>query len=189
MKLILGSSSKYKKSVLEQLGYEFETMNPDVDEFSIRSDDYYELPLLLARAKAENIAQKVSEPAYIIGSDIVVVCDGVLYEKPESEEQARTWLKKYSEGYAAECPSGLCIINTQTGKIAEGIDISSIEFNSIPNKVIEDFIQTGDPFSKAGGFSVQLPHLQPYIKNLNGTIEGMMGVPVDLLKKLLEEVR
>ncbi len=189
MKLILGSSSKYKRSVLEKAGYQFEALNPDVDEFSIRSDDYYKLPLLLARAKAQDLASKISEPALIIGSDIVVVCDGVLYEKPESEEQSRAWLKKYSQGYSADCPSGLCVINTETGKIVEGTYTASITFHPIPDEVMEDFIKNGDPYSKAGGFSVQLPFLKPYIKEMVGTTESMMGMPIHLLEDLLKQAK
>jgi septum formation protein len=188
MKLILGSTSKYKKAVLEKAGFIFDSMDPAVDEFSIRSDDPYQLPLLLAQAKARAIVSKIKEPGIIIGSDIVVVCDGQLYEKPESPEQARAWLKKYSDGYAADCPCGIHVINTATGKTADGVNVASIIFNNIPDHVIEDFIATGDPFSKAGGFSVQLPHLQPYIKEMKGDIEAMMGMPTDLLKKLIEEV-
>jgi septum formation protein len=188
MKLILGSSSKYKRMVLENAGYDFEVMNPDVDEFSIRTDNYYELPLLLARAKAQDIARKVKEPALVIGSDIVVVCGGKLYEKPETEEQARAWLKKYSNGHKADCPSGLCVINTATGKMAEGTYLSSTSFKEIPDEVIEEFIEKGDPYSKAGGFNIHLPYLQPYIKEIGGSEEGMMGMPLELLKKLIKEV-
>ncbi|MES2437387.1 MAG: Maf family protein [Patescibacteria group bacterium] len=189
MKIILGSSSKYRKAVLESAGYTFDVMSPDVDEMAIRSTDYYELPLILARAKSEAIIPNVTEPALVITGDVVVICDGELYEKPESPEQVHAWLKKYGEGYPAEISCGIVVVNTHTGKKVEEREITKILFSPIPLHVVDEFIATGDPFSKAGGFSVQLPILKPYIKEQIGSIDSMMGMPLHIIKKLLKEVQ
>src|SRR3989344_5619162 len=98
MKLILGSSSKYRKEVLGKAGYVFEVLSPDLDEKLIKVDDPYERPKILARAKADSLLSKVSEPALLITLDIVVVADGKLYEKPETHEHARQMLRQYRAG-------------------------------------------------------------------------------------------
>jgi septum formation protein len=188
MKLILGSSSKYKKGILEKAGYTFETINPDVDEMSIRSDDYYQLPLLLAQAKANSLMSKVADAAILISADIVVICDGKLYEKPESADEVRAWLKKYGDGYPAETACGMVVVNTETGKRAEGIDICKVYFSPLPREVVEEFILNGDPFSKAGGFSIQYPALRQHIHKVEGTSESITGMPLHLLEKLLAQV-
>ncbi|MBI2409924.1 Maf family protein [Candidatus Kaiserbacteria bacterium] len=99
MKIILGSSSKYRKRVLEENGYKFGIMIPDIDEKKIRTEDPYELPLMIAEAKAAALIPKIPDPALLITSDQIVVCDRQVYEKPQTEEEARSFLQKYSSGY------------------------------------------------------------------------------------------
>lgn len=189
MKIILGSSSKYRKAVLDGKGYQFEVMSPDIDEKAIRSKDYYKLPLLLARAKGDALLPKISEDALVITSDQVVVCNGDLHEKPQDAVEAKLFLQKYGKGYPAETVSALVVTNTTNGKKAEGIDIAKMYYNFIPDVVIDDFIKNGDPFSKAGGFAIQSPILQPYQNRLEGTEDSTMGMPLELLEKLIKEVR
>jgi septum formation protein len=189
MKLILGSSSKYRKEVLEKHGYEFETMSPDVDELAIRSRDYHELPLLLAQAKARAVAAKISESALVIGVDIVVICDGELYEKPQSHDEVRAWLKKYGEGYPVETVCGIWLINTETGKEVGEVDVCRLVFSPVPEHAVEEFIKYGEPLTRGGGFSIQLPYLKPYINTFQGTIESIVGMPVHLLEELLAKVK
>lgn len=188
MKLILGSSSKYRKQLLEERGYAPEVMAPNVDEKAIRTDDYYKLPLLVARAKLDALVGKVVDPAILVTADVVVVCGGNLYEKPKDVEEARLFLKKYSDGHPAEVISALVVANTQNKKRAEGIDTAKVYFNFLPDNVIDDFIKNGNPFSKAGGFGIQIPILQPYVNKIEGTRECVMGMPTDLLEKLIKEV-
>lgn len=188
MKIILGSSSKYRKQLLEEKGYRIEVMVPDIDEKAIRTDDYYKLPLLVARAKMDALISKVIEPAIVITADVVVVCSSALYEKPKDIEEARLFLKKYSEGHPAEVISALVVTNTENKKRVEGVDVAKVFFNAMPQAVIEDFIKNGDPYSKAGGFGIQLPMLQPYVNRIEGTRECVMGMPTDLLEKLIKEV-
>ena len=188
MKIILGSSSKYRKSVLEKAGYQFETMSPDIDEKAIRTKDYYQLPLLIARAKAAALTSRVSEPAILIASDQVVVCNNDLHEKPSSVEEARSFLQKYNAGHPPETVSAVVVVNTRTGKRAEGVDIAKCFFKPMPAEVMETFIKEGDPFSKAGGFSIQSDIMGPYLEKMEGTIDSVMGMPLALLEKLIKEV-
>ena len=96
--IILGSSSIWRKQVLTNLGYKFTTMSPDIDEKAIRYNwRYYftvltlfrdpdptKLTLMIANAKADALLSKVTEPSILITSDQVIVCNGVIREKPES---------------------------------------------------------------------------------------------------------
>jgi septum formation protein len=180
MKIILGSSSKYRKALLQEHGYEVEVISPDINEEAIRSDNYYELPLLLARAKATALLPKVSTSSIMVTADVVVICRGDLYEKPKNAKEARSFLETYSGGPPAEVIAALVVNNTANGKQAEGVDMTSVHFNFIPLKAIDSFIKEGDPFTKAGGFGIQSPILQPYIKEIRGSRESIMGMPMQL---------
>jgi septum formation protein len=188
MKLVLGSASKYRKAILESMGYRFDVALADIDEQSIRSDDYYELPLLLARAKADALLGRVGADVVIITADQVVVCNRALYEKPKDEQVAKAYLAEYGRGHPAETVSALVVTNSRTGVRAEGVDIARVYYHPIPDAVVDAFVRDGDPFSKAGGFEVQSPILRPYLKAVEGAEDSVMGMPLGLLDRLITKV-
>ncbi|MFA6076900.1 MAG: Maf family protein [Candidatus Paceibacterota bacterium] len=187
MKLILGSSSKHRKEILEKAGYVFDIFNPDIDEKLIETNNSYERPLILARAKADDLMKKIKEPALIIALDTVVIGNGKLYEKPKTEIEAREFLKKYSEDLVPETVSAIVVINTITGKRYEGVDKAKVFFKKFPPFMIEDFIKNGEPLSRAGGFGIQHPIMEPYVEKIEGDKGSVTGTPLQLLKKLLTE--
>jgi len=188
MKLILGSGSKPRKKVLDENGYQFEVMSPDIDEKAIRTDDHYALPSLLARAKSDALLSRINEPVIVITADQVVVCNKSLHEKPMNLAEAKAFLKKYNDGHPAETVSALTVVNTVNGKRSHGVDIAKTFFNPIPDSVIEDFVAQGDPLSKAGGFCIESVILAPYIARIEGAKDSVLGMPLNLLEKLISEV-
>lgn len=119
MKYILGSSSKGRKLALENAGYVFDVIAPDIDEKAIRSEDPREIPILITREKAKVIKTKINEPSIAIVGDQVVMCDGNLQEKPESDDDVRLFFSRYNAGHPAETVSAIAVINTETGKQEE----------------------------------------------------------------------
>ncbi|MCH8049247.1 Maf family protein [Patescibacteria group bacterium] len=188
MKIILGSSSQWRKDVLKRAGIEFESISPDIDEKAIRRDDPKELVLAIAHAKADVLEKQITEPALLITSDQVTICHGEIREKPETEEEARRYLKSY-EKYPAELINGLVVTNTKTGKRAEGIGTVKIFLKGFPDKVIDQIIAKGDGFTCSGGFQAEDPLTRRYIDRMEGTDEGAKGLPLDLLKRLMKEVQ
>ncbi|MFA6353770.1 MAG: Maf family protein [Candidatus Paceibacterota bacterium] len=187
MKLILGSSSKYRKDILEKAGYVFDVLAPDIDEKLIKTNDPYERPLILAHAKADALVARVKEPAFVIALDQVVVYEGKLYEKPIDEKEARIFFDHYNTGGVPESICAVVVVNTRTGKRYNGVDKVKIFFKHIPNTVIENFIKKNQPLTRAGGFGIQDTVLEPYVKKIEGTEDSVAGMPIHLLKKLLTE--
>lgn len=187
MKLILGSKSHGRKNVLERAGYEFEVMTADIDEKLIRSDDFEELPLLLARAKAEVLLRRIKKPAILITSDQVVVYKGELREKPETEEQARKYLASYGDS-SIQTNAAIVVVNTETGKRAEGVDIAKVFLKRIPHNIIEELIKEGKVQHAAGGFIIEHPLMRRYVDNIEGSLDSITGLPLQLMEKLIEEV-
>jgi septum formation protein len=187
MKLILGSSSKYRKNIMEKAGYVFDVLIPDIDEKLIQIDDPYQRPLVVARAKAEILISQIKEPALLITSDVIAVCNGKVREKPNSKDEAREFLREYSRGIGPEGVTAIVIYNTVTKKYHEGTDKAQVFYNEFPESVIEDFIKHGDALGRAGGFGVQSLILRPYVKEIKGDEESIVGMPVALLKKLLKQ--
>lgn len=188
MKIILGSQSTGRKQVLTNAGYTFDIMTADIDEKSIRSDNYKELPLLLAQAKAAKLLPQITEDAILITSDQVVVCNNELREKPESEEEAYRYLRDYSAGSPAQTHTAVVVTNTKTGKQAEGVHTVQIYFHQIPENIIASLIKEGTIMKTAGGFMVEHPLLKPYVKQIDGPRDSVTGLPLKLTEELIKKV-
>lgn len=187
MKIILGSKSKWRQNILRDMGYGFEVITADIDEKQIRSRDFKELTLLLARAKAEAILPKIKQDAILITSDVVVVCNGKALEKPESERQAKKFLKSYLK-HPAETVTAILAVNTKTEKRAEGVDVAKAYFREIPNSEIEKYIRKGNAMKCAGAFAIHDPEIRKYIYKVKGTEDSIAGFPRKLVERLIKKV-
>ena len=188
MKIILGSQSENRKQVLTEAGYKFEVMISDIDEKAIRHENLYELPLRLAKAKAEALLPKIKEPAFLITADQVIVWNGELREKPRDFAEARHYLETFSGSeFPAECVNGIMVTNTQTGKSRIEREVSKIFFSKIPQEVIEEFLEQGIMYKYAGGFTPQSPLIMPYLR-IEGTFESVLGLPMDIVARCMKEL-
>ncbi|XP_010061309.1 7-methyl-GTP pyrophosphatase isoform X3 [Eucalyptus grandis] len=194
-KIILGSSSIARRKILAEMGYEFTIMTADIDEKSIRKDKPEELVMALAEAKAEAISQKIplgdyikdADPTLLITSDQVVVYGDAVREKPSSKEEAREFLKGYSGGHAATVGSVL-VLNLKTGSRKGEWDRVEIFFHEIPDEIIEKMVEEGIVLNVAGGLIIEHPLILPYVKQVVGTTDSVMGLPKALTEKLIKEV-
>lgn len=188
MRLILGSSSKYRQQILREMGYSFEVVAPAVDEKSIRAADPRELVTRLAEAKAEAVLAAIgSDPAVILTSDQVVTHGDEIREKPASEAEARRFLRTASDG-PTETVTAICVANTVTGERRSGIDVVRIYLRSLSDELIDRLIQDGELFYCAGGLRLEDPLIEPFIDQIEGTMDSVMGLPKELTQRLLEEV-
>lgn len=187
MTIILGSGSRGRKMVLENIGLPFDVMSADIDEKSIRSDDPKKLTLALAHAKAEALIPRIARSALLITADGVVLCNGEMREKPIDEREATTFLKSYNR-YPADVITSVLVTNIANGRKAEGTDIARIWFHSISDAVIRAYIATRDPFEHSGGFDHMHQILAPYVKRIKGEKESITGLPRSLTISLIRKV-
>lgn len=187
MNLILGSQSKGRATVLKEAGFDFSIMHSSIDEKAIRSERFEEIPLLVARAKALSLLPLIKEPSLLITADLVVVCDGELREKPESLLEAERFLKSYSNN-SAKTIVAVVVTNTATGKTKEGVDIATVFFKHIPDSVIQAMLVKGDIMFGAGGLIVEETLIEPYIERIEGDMDSVIGLPMQLVKRLIAEL-
>lgn len=117
----------------------------------------------------------------------VVVYEGVIREKPSGKQEARQFLKDYSGKQAATVGSVL-VTNLKTGLRKGDSDRVEIHFNEIPDEVIEKLVDEGTTLYVAGGLIIEHPLIFPYVKEVVGTTDSVMGLPKDLTEKLLKAV-
>lgn len=188
MKIILGTASKHRREVFEEMGYEdFEIMSADIDEKAIRLDDPQKLTITLAKAKADALLKHIHEPAILITADQVVSWNGTIREKPENKEEAKEFLGTYHQAPAMMI-NGVAVTNTITGKQVSGNDSTKVIFKEIPDAVIDQILEHKEVFTWAGAFAVDHPLIKPYIESLEGVDGSPKGLPKPLVKKLISEV-
>ncbi len=187
MKIILGSVSSTRQQVMDELGYSYEVMSADIDEKAIRVEDPKELTMALARVKAAALRPQIKEPAILITADQVAMFANEIRGKPINEQEARKFLKSYSNNHTGHINS-IVVTNTQTGQTACGSDYAEVYFAAIPDDVVENFVKDSRIYARAGGFSVDDPIMRKYILNIKGSRESVMGLPAELLQNLIDQV-
>ncbi|XP_057785518.1 uncharacterized protein LOC131003059 isoform X2 [Salvia miltiorrhiza] len=195
-KIILGSSSVARRKILADMGFKFTTMSADIDEKAIRKEKTEDLVMALAEAKADAIIGKLenirndekdAKPTLVIAADTVVVYEGMIREKPSSKEEARQFIKGYSGGHAATVSSVL-VTNLSNGSRKGGWDKVEIHFHDIPEEVIDKLIEEALVLNVAGGLIIEHPLVVPYVKQVVGGTDSVMGLPKDLTRRLMKEV-
>jgi len=188
VKIILGSSSKWRQQIMRDMGYDFEVMSPDIDEKAIRREDPEQLVLAIARAKAEALLPRITEPAILITSDQVAVHGSQIRKKPESEEEARSFLESYAE-HPAETVTAVVVTNTETGEQLAGVDTAKLHFKPIPAEIIDALLKDEDIMSCCGGFMSEHELLKPYEARLEGDLDSIQGLPAKLVEELIAQVQ
>lgn len=187
MKIILGSQSSGRKKILTQMGYKFIVMHPNIDEKKIRHQDPKKLVLALAYAKADALLPRIKKPAILITSDQVVYCNNRIIEKPEDKNEAREFLRLYSQ-HPVKTINATVVTNAANKKQLGAIDTATIWFRPIPEKVIEQLVKKSLILNCAGGFYIDDPVLKKYILKIKGTIESIMGLPKELTEQLITTI-
>jgi len=184
-KIILASGSTARKKLLDNIKLDFEVQESDFEEIMDPNTPPEELAVELALGKARNVAAK-NKNAVIIAADSFVVLGNEYLGKPHSPEEARTMLRKVS-GRKQNFITGLAIIDTDSGAVFTDHELSEIWLSPISDEEIEDYIKTGEPFSKAGGYSIQEIG-SVFIEKVSGNFTGIVGLPVSKAYAILRQI-
>lgn len=147
-KIILGSSSIYRKELLQRLQIPFETMSPDIDETSLEHESSQETALRLAGAKARMVATKFPD-ALIIGSDQVAVLGSQRLGKPLNHANAMEQLR-LMQGKEVIFYTAICLLNSATDRLQTRLVPYHVKFRSLTHQQIECYLQKEQPYHCAG---------------------------------------
>ncbi|MGY3923886.1 Maf family nucleotide pyrophosphatase [Aeromonas jandaei] len=182
--LILASTSRYRKALLEKLGLPFECAAPGVDERPLADESAQELVARLARAKAQAIANS-RDHGLIIGSDQVCVCDGRILGKPGTIDNAIAQLMA-AQGRSVTFYAGLCVLNAATKEIHELIEPFTVHFRDLDETAIRRYVEAELPLDCAGSFKCEGMGIVLF-KRLEGRDPNtLIGLPLIGLIGLLE---
>lgn len=184
MKLILASSSPYRRELLQRLRIPFEIVNPDVDETPCAGESPQTLVERLAIAKAQAVAGQHPD-ALVIGSDQVAVYDGTIVGKPLTHARAAEQLRRAS-GKTVTLYTGLALINAANGHIQRKVIPFRVMFRALSDDQIENYLRKEQPYHCAGsvkseGLGIAL------IERFDGDDpNALIGLPLIDLVRMLE---
>ncbi len=180
-KIILGSKSPRRQSLLKELGFEFETYEVEVDESYPEKLMREEIPVYLAGKKCEEFGN-ISDDSILITSDTIVWLNGQAYNKPDGREEAIVMLKKLS-GRMHEVITAICLKSSTNLKTF--FVVTDVHFKKLTEKEIIYYVDNYKPFDKAGAYAIQEWIGYIGIEKINGSFYNVMGLP---MKELYEEL-
>ena len=174
--IILASSSPRRRELLEQIGLRIMVQPVDIDESQKPGEAALDFVQRLAREKAQSCFEIVNNPQQlpVLGSDTIVVVDGSVLGKPENRQHAKQMLQKLS-GKKHEVHTSVAIVTEEQ----EFIDTcsSQVQFRLLEDREIDCYLATGEADDKAGAYAIQGIAVQ-FVKNINGSFSGVMGLPL-----------
>lgn len=182
-KIILASSSPRRRDILKETNLEIEVIPSKYEENHTQTVFSYEFIENLAYNKALEVAERINEPALIIGADTVVVLDNEILGKPEDKNDAIKMLKKLS-GKKHSVVTSIVVIDTITNDIKKNSTTSFVEFEHLTDEMIRLYVENYKPLDKAGSYGIQeLP--SGFIKSVEGSFKNIIGLCPEALYKLI----
>ncbi|WP_303761213.1 nucleoside triphosphate pyrophosphatase [Alcanivorax jadensis] len=181
--LLLASSSPFRRQLLDKLGLEFIHQSPDIDESRLEGESPVALVMRLARKKAEALAADHPN-TLIIGSDQVAVIGDQVLGKPGSREKAIEQLSAAS-GQRVTFLTGLCLLNTVTGRTQVACDPFHVQFRTLRPAQIERYVDAEQPLNCAGSFKSEGLGIVLFKAMEGRDPNTLVGLPLILLTEFL----
>lgn len=183
VRLVLGSTSRYRAELLRRLVAGFEQRAPGVDESPRPGEAPRERALRLAVAKARAAGAELRD-ALVIGSDQVAELDGRVLDKPGSAERAVEQLAACS-GRSVRFHTALCLLDTRDGRAATHVDQTTVRFRALGHDEIVRYVEREQPLDCAGSFKCEGLGISLFERIDNEDPSALVGLPLIALARLL----
>ena len=183
MRLILASGSPRRRALLEAAGFDFEVEESGVEEALRAGEPAEAFAQRVAREKALRVAASRPTESLILGADTVVVLDGEILGKPADAAQARRMLRRLS-GRTHQVHTAVCLVSAPQSVVAETLETTLVTFRDLDEREIRDYIASGEPFDKAGGYGIQ-GEASKFVSGLEGSYSNVVGLPLERVAEML----
>ena len=188
-RLVLASQSPRRKELLEQAGFQFTVLSIQISEIPNENlnlqDQIEDLALRKAEACLNSGKLLKGQGNLILASDTVVVLADQILGKPIDRPDNEQTLHKLS-GQKHRVITGVCLLDQETGRRTLGHSETEVEFRKLDSVEISAYVATGEGLDKAGGYGIQ-GAAGKFVSQISGPMDGVIGLPVALVEKLLKE--
>lgn len=181
--LVLASSSPRRKELLEKLSIPFTIYSPNADESVDKNLTPSEIVSILAQRKAKKAADQYPD-SYVIESDTVVAHKEKVLGKPADRESARKMLLGLS-GCTHSVYTGVSVVYGES--VRTFYEKTDVTFWELSNEEIEWYLDSGEPFDKAGGYGIQ-GQGGLLVKSIHGDYYSVVGLPIGRLCRVLKHM-
>jgi len=186
--LYLSSGSPRRQELLKQLGLNCQVVNAPIDETALPNENPQAFVLRIAKEKAfagfKQIAnQSTKQYAWVIGGDTAVVLGDEVFGKPCDKADACKMLRALS-GKTHTVLSGVAIVHN--GEVFSAVNQTQVTFKALSTEDVEAYWLTDEPKGKAGAYAIQGLGAR-FIRTIQGSYSGVMGLPLYELDQLLTE--
>lgn len=179
--MILASNSKRRQEILRDMGFKFKVLTADIEEISDK-EEISEMILDIAEKKLDKIA-KENVNDFVLAADTVVELEGRIFGKPKSREEAESFLKTLS-GKTHKVITAYVFKNISKNIVIKDVVISKVKFYDLDDEIIKWYLDTSEPFDKAGAYGIQ-GQGRALVERIEGDYFAIMGFPVsNFLKNL-----
>ena len=183
--LVLGSTSRYRRELLERLRQPFEVLAPEVDETPLAGEAPAALAQRLALAKARAVAAQ-RPGAIVIGSDQVADLDGEPLGKPGNHERAVAQLRRMS-GQTVLFQTALAVVCLETGFEASELAVVKVVFRQLDDATIERYLRAEQPYDCAGSAKSEGLGIALLERIDNDDPTALIGLPLIHTARLLRQ--
>lgn len=183
-KIVLASTSPYRRELLSRLGLPFEIANPETDESPLPDESPEATALRLSEAKAKAVASRHPD-ALIIGSDQVAYLESHIFGKPGNHDNAVKQLQ-CMRGQTVNFFTGLCLFDASTGRSqVRGIP-TLVTFRDLSDSEIENYLHREQPYNCAGSAKSEGLGIALIAKMEGSDPNALVGLPLIALCDLLK---
>ena len=181
--LVLASTSRYRRELLERLKIPFQTVSPQVDETPNSGEAPAVTAARLALAKAQ-VAQARFPHALIIGSDQVAYCEGVRLDKPGDHAGALRQLR-HSSGKSVSFITAIALINTASGRAQTNLVPTEVRFRALSDREIERYLLAEPAYDCAGSAKAEGLGISLVESIQSSDPTALIGLPLIALSEML----
>ena len=183
--LILASRSPRRYELLKQIGFDFDVIPSRVEEDSIRGESPQEHVLRLAEAKALDVGNQCPD-CWVIAADTIVYIDSSILGKPRNRGEAIEMLYRLS-GEEHWVLTGFSVRHFEKGRSDRQAVQTVVKVKTLTPAEMEWYVQTGEPFDKAGGYAIQ--GIGSFmIESIRGSYTNVVGLPMCELIQMLNRL-
>ena len=187
LKFILSSASERRKDLLSRIVSNFEVKISNFDEEKVEvSTNIENYVKTLAEGKAKDVALNCDNDSIIIGADTIVVIGDNILGKPKDKNHAFEMLKLLSNN-VHRVYSGVAVINNQKNIMKSECLYTEVYFSEISDDEIWRYIESGECLDKAGAYGIQ-GYGGVFAEKINGCYYNVVGLPLNLLNKMIKNV-
>lgn len=187
--IALASQSPRRRDLLLETGFSFRVFPVKVseifDENLNAEDQASHLATIKAKAAIDQHNELKSRGFLVLGADTIVVCGHTLLSKPENSQQAAEFLRLLS-GKTHRVITGFYLHESGTENFFSGFDQTFVQFRDLSEVEIHDYVASGEPMDKAGGYAIQ-GEARKFVSSVQGSWSNVVGLPMERLSKAISE--